>query len=205
MMSGWAAFAGVGAVLYAAHKASDTFAAFRRQKQEDRRIEVAERILTIAYNVRRSIKEVRHPLHGPSDLDRAGEELKKQGFVIDVMDENEVNKLKTAQVVLNRVVAERATWDTVMEAMPTAKAIFGDAVEARLENLLKEVRQIRVAAAGYARDKGADPDRTQRYATLIWDMDDPEDKEADNPTNRLNREIGRLEAELLPVIRADHG
>lgn len=72
MMSGWAAWAGVGAVIYAANGA---FATYRRQKQEDRRIEAAEEILSFAYKFKRTLTGARSPGIFAHELARAEKTL----------------------------------------------------------------------------------------------------------------------------------
>lgn len=200
MMSGWAAWAGVAAVVIGARKAFDTY---KRQKQEDRRIEVAESVLVTAYEVRAAIEGVRGPMHFPAELERAGEDLRSNGVKTEGMDENQLVRLKTAQLVLNRIKDSQPIWNKVPEIMPRAKAVFGDAVEGHLRNELYQMNRVRAAALGYARDEGRVRERTQGYEEAIWDMDDRENPDPKSIGSKVNEAIAALEAILLPVIRSE--
>ena len=59
------------AIAFAAYVGRDTFSDWKRQKQEERRIEIAERVLTLAYRLRYDFHSVRAPLIDESELDEA--------------------------------------------------------------------------------------------------------------------------------------
>src|SRR3546814_15956255 len=81
MLSGWATLFGAGAVVYAAHKGSDTFKLWRRQKNEERRIELAEQVLTLAYKLRRAIEGIRSPAMWAEEINAVHDELRKIGLI----------------------------------------------------------------------------------------------------------------------------
>ena len=62
MLSGIATFAGALAVVYAAKVGANTFDSWKRQKQEERRMDAAEKILTLAYELRYTLAGIRSPL-----------------------------------------------------------------------------------------------------------------------------------------------
>src|SRR5688572_18119417 len=122
MMSGWAALGGVAAVLIAAHKASDTFKLYRRQRQEDRRIDAAERILTIAYSLKRKLQGVRSPMDFGGETEEAIAELTEAGRYLH-LDAAEKSRAETGQVILRRLQRQKDDWDQIFVAMPMARAL----------------------------------------------------------------------------------
>lgn len=199
MMQGWAAIAGVGAVLFAARKAADTFAGYRRQKQEDRRIDAAERILTLAYTLKRNLTAVRSPMSMGDEIWEAEQQLQEADWYND-MPVNRQSKARTGQVILRRLAKNKPEWDLIFSTMPVARALFGEHVEAHLQAIWEQVVAVKVSAEMYRDDEGHDPEFTARMERDFWGIGGPND-----PINpNLDAAVEGLEAELLPIIRAEH-
>lgn len=218
MLSGWATLFGAGAVVYAAHKGADTFKQWRRQKNEERRIELAEDILTLAYKLRRAIEGIRSPAMWAEEINSVHDELAEKGIINDQTPEGHKSILATAQATLSRSNANKALWDTLLETMPTAKAVFGDEVESELNEFWAVRGKMIASAQGYARlihqvaprseeEQEAQMKRQGRLEGVIWSGGDiwaGKDGEAvDEVGDAINRMVEQLEATLLPIIRSD--
>src|SRR5690242_5700151 len=91
------------AIAFAAYIGRDTFTDWKRQKQEERRIEIAERILTLAYRLRYDFQSVRTPLIDQSEFDDAESVLRDDaGAWWDRQSEGLRERAVTAQVIMNR-------------------------------------------------------------------------------------------------------
>ena len=82
MLSGIGTIVGAGAVIYAAHKGSDTFKQWRRQKNEERRIDLAEQVLTLAYKLKRAIEGIRSPIMMANEIVEVEALLREQGLPV---------------------------------------------------------------------------------------------------------------------------
>lgn len=197
MMQGWAGFGGVIAVLYAAHKAADTFAAYRRQKQEDRRIDAAERILTLAYTLKRNIAAARSPMSSGSENHAATQQLQELDWYKG-LDRNQQHKAQIGQVALRRLQQYQSSWDQIFATMPVARAFFGEHIEAYLQSIWQQVVAINVSAEMYRDDQGRDLDFTHKLERDFWGHGGPDDL----ISQKIDQAVAGLEAELLDVIRA---
>jgi len=201
MLQGWAGLAGAGAVVFAAAKAANTFQTYRRQKQEDRRMDSAERVLSRAYAVKRALAEVRSPFQSAAELERARQELAQNGH-----GENEINenmRLQTAQGILIRLRDRNACWQDAYDAIPTAKALFGDDIETNLIELVRGANRIRGAAHGYAGYNGNNPQQLQTFEEIMWEGLGAEGEGLDAFDTQTNQRIAALELELLPILRTE--
>lgn len=218
MLSGWATLFGAGAVVYAAHKGSDTFKQWRRQKNEERRIELAEQILTLAYKLRRAIEGIRSPAMWAEESIAIHDELRKNGVITDQTPEGDKGILATAQATLSRSNANKPLWDALLDTMPTAKAVFGDDVENALNALWKQRGKLVASAQSYARlihqpdprsekEREAQLKRHGKLEGVLWTGGDiwaGEDGNAvDEVADAVNGAVEALEVMLLPIIRSN--
>lgn len=212
MLSGWATLIGAGAVVYAAHKGSDTFKQWRRQKSEERRIDLAEQVLTLAYKLRRSIESIRSPMMLAGEIADVEAKLREQGLLDDHTAEGKKGNLTTAQATLYRVTSYKELWDALLDIMPVAKAVFGDEIEAQLNAFWLLRGKIVAAAQSYARLPDHDHarnaearqreiDRRERLEQAIW-FGGGEDG-VDALANSVDEAVKSLEVHLLPIIRSD--
>lgn len=80
MIGGVAAWAGVGAVVYAARRAANTIDGFRKEKLLERRLETADDVLTLAYRIKRNMVTVRSPMTEGYELEQADDLLRGQDW-----------------------------------------------------------------------------------------------------------------------------
>lgn len=198
MLQGWATLAGVIAVVYAARVGSNTFEAWRRQKQEERRMDAAEQILTFAYRLRDNLRAIRSIGIVGGELAKAEVELTSDpDHLLNSMDKQRRDRATVSQVVKMRLAHFGPETAEVWKLQPTARALFGSEVEARLNDLWQCHVNISVAA-----DEYADVEENREYARQVrrdlFSSGEP------NPINEtIATAITALELELLPVIRAN--
>lgn len=195
-MSGWAAWGAVVAVLYTANRA---FSTYRRQKQEDRRIEAADHILTFAYKFKRTMQGVRSPGILGFELTRAEQRLKESWKGWDQKAKAEQQQIITAQAMWGRLQDNKDTWAQIFEVMPRARALFGDEAEAQLQAFWTAYVQMETACDMYAEDSGNDPEFTKNLRGDMWSH-----SKGDPVAKIVDEAVARLEELLLSVIRADY-
>jgi hypothetical protein len=136
-MQAWAGFAQAAAIAFAAWKAADTFRSWRKQKIEERRIEEAERILTLAYRIRSALSGIRSPLMNGFELVSAEERLKKDNSNFETFPANQRKRYTYQQAVYNRIERHSGDWNDLVAIIPVAIALFGQEMEPQLDSLWK--------------------------------------------------------------------
>lgn len=205
MLQGTGSWAGAAAIVFAAWKGSQTFSSWRRQKQEERRIEVADRILTLAYKLRRNFAGVRSPLIRSYELDRARVDLEKAGLGFDDPPDARQRRFQTAQAILNRLQQHNDDWSRIFELMPLARAYFGESGESHLQKLWEQYVSVVVAAESYGdahEDTGRDQDR--EFARGVRrDMFATAPAGEDRVAQGVDAAVAALEGLLTPILRSD--
>lgn len=202
-MQAWAGFAEAGAVGFAAFKGADAFKGWRRQKIEERRIDAAERILTLAYRVRTAISGMRHPMMWIGPLNEAEKMLREKGVDLDSESDGKKRRIVHAQAVFDRINSFQSEWDELAAVTPVAKALFGDEVESALTSLGKQRNIVAAAAESYADDDGSDADFSKKIRSDLWEALGEVGEDADEISKAVISAITTLEGRLLSSIRSD--
>lgn len=199
MFQGWATLAGVLAVIYAARVGSNTFEAWRRQKQEERRMEAAEQILTLAYRLRHNLVAIRSRHMSGGELANAELALKNSPDNLwNKLDDGRQRRAISAQVVRTRLVNFQDDMNEIWTRKPTALALFGPEIEARLDDLWRCHTDAAAAADDYA-DLGDDRETAIQLSRDMFSHGQP------NPIDeKIAMAITALELLMLPVIRANY-
>lgn len=203
-MQAWAGFAQAGAVVFVAYKGADAFKAWRRQKIEERRMQAAERILTVAYRMRRALSAIRHPMMWSGPLEAAEQKLLDKGYSFAGMSDGEKKKVVHAQAILDRIGGFSTEWDEMLEVTPLAKALFGAALESQLERLMRQRNMVAASAESYADDDGSDPAFTKQIRADIWENLGTRNKSDDKIAAEIAEAISSVEAVLLPILRTEN-
>jgi hypothetical protein len=202
-MQAWAGFAQAGAIGFAAFKGAGAFKDWRRQKIEERRIDAAERILTLAYRVRRAIGAMRHPMMWIGPLNEAEQKLRSKGVDLDSEVEARRRRIIHSQAVFDRINSFQTEWDELAAITPVAKALFGDEVENALSELGRQRNVVAAAAESYVDDDGSDAEFSKKIRSDLWEALGEVGKDTDEISKTITAAIGKLEGELLPSIRAE--
>lgn len=179
--------------------ANRAFSTYRRQKQEDRRIEAAEEILSFAYKFKRTLTGARSPGILGHELARAEKTLVESWNGWEHEDPKDQRRLKIAQAMLQRLRDNNNIWGQIFELMPRARALFGEEAEAQLQAFWEAYVTVEIACDSYADDSGTDREFSKDLRTEMWG------RSADDPVStKVEAAIAKLDEILLPVIRADH-
>ena len=196
MLSGWATLAGAGAIIYAAKVGANTFDSWKRQKQEERRMDVAERILTLAYKLKYNFQSVRAPLIEGHELEAAEKLLsEQQPEWWGGLDDAGQKRARTGQAVFNRLKRHNHDWEQIWELKPLALAYFSPKVEVELDKFWQQYVAVQVAAEAYAHDGGDDKEFAAQLRQDLWRLG-----EGGRVGRVIDGAVTALEIELRPVI-----
>ena len=202
MLQGWGAWAGVGAVIWAAHKGASTFDSWRRQKLAERKQEQAERILTATYKCRRALEYVRSWILFGNERHAAEEQINsEEGW--SRKTEGLKQRHVTAQAFynrLNRIKDERSELD---QCLPMARALFGEELEKALETIGHQFWIVQVNVDSYIDDEdGNDKEFTAKIHRVMYAAT-PRDGQANEVTQAMESAVATIERICLPVLRLE--
>ena len=184
------------AIAFAAYIGRNTFSDWKRQKQEERRLEIAERTLTLAYRLRYDFHSVRSPLMDQYELDEAESVLRQDsGDWWDQQSEALKQRARTAQAIMNRLSRHRDDWQKIWELKPLALAFFGSAAEQHLDIFWQQYRSLLDDAESYADLAGLDNDSSKVARETLFRQ-----CEESRITQTIDAAVLALESELLPIV-----
>lgn len=197
------------AVLIAAKRAADTFTAWKQQKREERRMELAEQILALSYRIRHAMTAIRSPASFGGEHDAARKKLEETNTILPDQDDAYAKRKITAQIVLLRLSHHQKMWDQLSALAPTTKAVFGNAMSDELEKFWTLQGKVHSGAIIYAqlrpqvqptpKQYQEDPTFERELERAFWAIDLPE--APDEIAANIEAIIANLEAELSPIIR----
>lgn len=198
MLSGWGTLAGAGAVAYAAHRAADTLASWKRQRIAERRFDHAEATLAATYKVREAIEIIRSPILHSFETEKAKAELEVDPSWNPIIPKERKDRLYTAQAYIMRIRSTADAWDDLQSVMPLAKALFDDRLEEALAQLLRVRWLLRVNADAYVDLDGTDKDFGVKVRSELCS---PLDKGEDAISVSAREQLQMIEDTCLPVLR----
>jgi hypothetical protein len=180
-----------------------TFGRWRREKLEERRIEVAFEALEIAYETKFVFQHIRGAL--------------VQGYEWDDMPErpgdteDKRNRRGSYYATFKRIEQNKGFFEKVWKLQPKCMVVFGRDIEQTFIKLHKTRRSIEVGAQMLAQTvdypaREADQTTRQLYEQMrrdIWDHGDFE-AEKDRVGKQLKEFENELEAIALPVVRREY-
>ena len=210
MLSGLGSLAAAGAVVFAAKVGRSTFNDWKRQKNEGRRIDLAEELLALAYKLKRALSGIRSPVMLGGETTEMIEKLSENGLIDDQTPDHVRSGLATAQATLSRAGHQRPLFENLLDTMPVAKAIFGEEIEKALETFLVQRAKIVTAAKTYGdfvrRPLPIDEkrmekamERREKIETIFWEGGNAEG--VDEVADAIAGAIRTMEVRLLPIIR----
>lgn len=210
MMAGAGAIIGAGAVIWAAKVGRSTFNDWKRQKNEGRRIDLAEQLLALAYKLKRAFQGIRSPGMLGWEISEMERMLTESGMIDAQTPDHIKSGLSTAQATLSRTEHHKPLFDELLDTMPVAKAIFGEEMEEALNTFWMQRAKVVVAAQTYAdiirrnepRDERRLDDllaRRDRTEGVFWEGGGPDG--VDSVANAIVAAITTMEDRLFPIIR----
>jgi len=212
MLTGFGALIGAGAIIHATRKGADIFGHWQQQKNEHRRIALAEQGLARAYRLRRAIEAIRSSTITGAERSEIHRQLRDAGAIDDRTPDYARGYLTSAHAATSRADAYKALWDDLLGALPAMKAMFGDEIEATLDEFWTQRDRIIAAAERYARLARQSDSRVGGYEqeelfelqrdieATLWRNRDK--READAVAEAIDGAIAALERLLLPAIRS---
>ena len=193
-----AGFASAAAIVYAVRKGLNTFAQWRRQRQADRQIAVAERVLTLVYRAKDAFRAIRSPAVFSGELSQAEEALEQ---TIPGTEDPSRRLVVQAQVVVARIAQHKDLWNELFDCLPLARAFLGVEVEQLVRRVWQERSNVDAAAHGYAESEG-DREFRRKCEATIWEYVGAMRPEGDAVTKSVDEIVQDAERILLPVLRS---
>jgi len=200
MLQGWGALGACATVVIAAMLGRAGVKDWRRQKQEERRMDVGEKLLVAAYKARDAIDGIRANFAPAAELSQAEEALKTSGFDSSLMDRDERGRVIHAQAIMTRINARKDVFTDLYAVMPSTKAFFGREIEAQLEAFLAARNSIHVSAEMYAEGHGGDEELGKSIRADLW-TGHGKYAAIDPIANKVNAAIKAVEDVVLPILR----
>jgi hypothetical protein len=198
MLQGIGETASALAIAFAAYIGRNTFTSWRRQRQEERRMQAAESILTLAYQLRYNFRSVRTPLIDQSELDEAENVLRTDsGSWWDRQPDTVRRRAKIAQAIMNRLRRHHDDWQRIWELKPLALAFFGSNAERDLDVFWQQYVSLLSDAEAFANVDDRDGDGLEGVRDKLFRQ-----CEDSVITQTIDRAVASLEAELQPTIYA---
>jgi hypothetical protein len=199
MLQGIGTLAGVGAVIWGALIGAK---AWREQKRAERRLEMAERILTATHKGRSALAYVRGVMMWGHELTAAEEKLKEDEAWTRQTDGLK-KRLITAQAFynrLNRTVDERSALD---DCLPMARALFSEELEKAVETLRRQFWIVQVDVDSYIDDEnGTDAEFTKKIRRGMYDIK-PGEGERNEVSEAVAEVVGTIERICEPALRLE--
>jgi hypothetical protein len=195
-MQAWAGFAGAGAVVWATYFGLSTFA---KQRQIERRIAAAERIMTFTYKAKRAFPSIRNAGSFGYEHEAAKEKLRAsfQGF--DALPDWKQKRLSIGQVTLDRLGAAKDLWAELFECLPLARAFFGSSCEEKVHAVWELRARVSTSAQTYGTlDPSGNEKLNSRCEADIWEGWADEDSQS--VTKGLAEVVTYMESSVLPHI-----
>jgi hypothetical protein len=134
MIQGIGTLLGAGAVLFGAFKAADLW---KEQKRAERRLEMAERILTATHKGRNALEYVRGPMMSAHELEDAEKKIRgREDFDLDMEPEDRKKRLIVGQAYYTRRFSMRSEENALLDCLPMARSMFSE----ELENAIKTIK-----------------------------------------------------------------
>ncbi len=200
-MQAWAGFAQAAAIAFAAIKAADVFAVWRRQRIEERRLHHAEQALTLVYRLQAALEHIRAPMHLPHELSSARQKLENNYEGFNLLPANKQSSLDTTQVILDRITYHKDDWNKLNEIIPVCSAFFGQDVKEQLDIFWRKRNSVQIHAEAYGRGMGPDEAFQKKVMAHIWLGYSEGSDEADPVKVEIEQAVSKLEAALLPILR----
>lgn len=200
MIQGLGTLAGVAAVVWGAWHAANTW---REQKRAERRLEMAERILTATHKAKSALGYVRGPMMWAEELEKAEKRLKEEdGW--ERLDKRRRDNFKTTQVIYDRLATVKDDRAALVDCIPLARALFSKELEEALHTLLRQFWLVQVDADAYGQRGEADEDKefAQKVRRGIFDITPPEGQ-VNEVTEAINASVATIERTCEPALRLE--
>lgn len=197
MLQGWGTLIGAFAVIGAAVIGANTFNKWKEQKLAERKIELAERVLTATYKARRALQSVRAPVMWGHELKAATDKLREHPRWLAETDEGK-KRVTKAQAYYERLHRTIDVQQELEECQPLAHAFFDEALEVEIEKLKHQFWMIETYVDAYASDREEDPDFTVEIRRALHASPTQTD---DKISSDIISAVQTIQGTCLPILR----
>ncbi len=199
MLQGVGTWAGVGAVVWGAFLGARTW---KEQKAAERRLQMAEQILTATHKGRRALSYIRSIMIWGHELSEAEKKLQSDDSW-DHQTENRKKRLITAQALLNRINRTRDEMTALDDCLPMARALFSGELEKAIERLRHQFWIVQVDIESYVDDDGeVDPEFTKKIRRGMYDVKARQD-ETNEVSDTIAEAVRAIEEICEPALRLE--
>jgi len=199
MLQGLGTIAGVGAVFWGTQIAAATW---KEQKLAERRLEMAERILTATHKARSALLYIRSPMMWGNELNAAEEKLKEDEAWLS-QEEGRKKRIITAQAYFNRINRTKDERAALEDCLPMARSLFSHDLEQAIEKLKKQFWIVQVDVESYIDDDGkSDPDFTKKIRRGMYDVKVREG-EVNEVSDAISEAVETIERVCEPALRLE--
>lgn len=198
-MQAWAGFAGVGAVIWAAKVGKNTFGSWLVERQTERRLDIADKLMTLVYRAQRAFPEIRSATSIWAEDATAEQRLQESHPQYSNWEQHKKDRYRGAQIVLDRLKAKKDLWSNIYESLPLARAYYGQQCEERLQQILRLQSTVLHRANTYARTSDT---QNQEISDKAFDALFSEDDDIDSQLREL---VMYFEQTVLPDLVASGG
>lgn len=195
MIQAFASLLGVFAIIYGAKLASNTFLSFRKEKQEERRLDAVHQILAFVYRFSANLKSLRRSVL-PDEFLKAESEARMRFPKWDEIDPEDRQSILTSDVMLDRLMANAHVWNQIFEKFPAARAYLDQQSQDDIEELWEMLGRFEWAARALIDEKSLPPMERVEALKTIWKqgLDDKFE-------SQIDAVVKRLEEKLAPTLR----
>ena len=196
MTQGIATLLGAGGVVWSTIHAGNVWKA---QKRAERRLEIAERILTATHKARSALAYVRGVMMWGHELNAAEEKLKEDvGWQSQA--ESRRKRLVTAQAYYTRLNNVKDERNALLDCLPMARAMFGEYLEKSIEQMSRQFWIVQVNVDSYVDDEhGTDAKFTQKIRYGMYDIT-PMTNQKNEVSDAISNSVSKIESVCAPAI-----
>ena len=199
MIQGLGTLAGVVAVVWGALYGTR---AWKEQKRAERRLEMAERILTATHKGRSALANIRSVMIWGHELTAAEEKLKEDNQW-QTLTVSRRERLSKAQAFYNRINRTRDEQIALDDCLPMARALFNEELEQALEQLRHQFWVVQVTVDSYIDDEnGPDTEFTKEIRRAMYDVK-PRAGETSKVSDAIAEAVKTIETICIPALRLE--
>ncbi|WP_428077365.1 hypothetical protein [Candidatus Avelusimicrobium alvi] len=164
-----------------------------KERLHDKKIKLAEEIMTACYEVEQAILRISNPFTSPDEIQKAQEVIKKRK---DVSSDTQ-KPIEEGVIFLYRFDKELNTINNFMTLKIQAKIYFGEPLICLFDQVRKNIHQkIYVNIQMLLMGQSSRDHKTDGYSMQIWDLSIHD--------NFMKKIISDMEEILLPLLRAEN-
>jgi hypothetical protein len=203
-MQAWAGFANAAVIGWAAVKGSSTLKTWLAQRQLDRKLSAAERLLPYAYRAREAFHSIRNPMSGAGEVAEVQRSLATQYEDYDNMEGGRRQRLQTSQTAVARIAHHAELWSELSDLLPLARMYFGDQAENKFRDIWRQRQKLWASAMVYPDiDRRQNKELVERCEADFWEGYGAHNGAGDLISAALDEIVAYAEAQLRPLLSSE--